>query len=86
MRTIVARKHRGGLAESLATARIIPATWEGLRAYFDDFDGELGLEPYAWDARIGWDTYIVTIDGNCVGFTNGPVAEFNAEAEKARKA
>ena len=36
--------------------------------------GLLQVEPYGFDDRIGWDTHIVTIDGNAVGFTNGPVS------------
>jgi hypothetical protein len=30
------------------------------------------VEPYIFDDRIGWDTYIVTVNGNAWGFTNGP--------------
>lgn len=29
------------------------------------------VKPYCYDARIGWDTYIVTVDGHAWGFTNG---------------
>ena len=35
-------------------------------------DGVVLVEPYTFDARIGWKTHIVTIDGNAVGFTDGP--------------
>ena len=35
--------------------------------------GVLKVEPYLFDKRIGWDTYIVTLDGNAIGFTNGPL-------------
>ena len=31
------------------------------------------IEPYGFDKRIGWDTHIVTIDGEAWGFTNGPL-------------
>jgi len=31
------------------------------------------VEPYCFDSRIGWDTYIVTVDHRAVGFTDGPV-------------
>jgi hypothetical protein len=36
-------------------------------------DGVVSVSPYTWDERIKWDTHIVTLDGNAVGFTNGPV-------------
>lgn len=38
-------------------------------------DGAVRVEPYTYDERIGWDTHIVTIDGNAVGFTDGPVEQ-----------
>lgn len=32
------------------------------------------VEPYGgFDARIGWDTHIVTVQGHAIGFTNGPL-------------
>lgn len=34
---------------------------------------ELTVQQYGWDARIGWDTYLVSIDGCAVGYTNGPL-------------
>jgi hypothetical protein len=35
---------------------------------------DVEVKYYAEDMRIGWPTtYIVTIKGNAVGFTNGPV-------------
>lgn len=32
---------------------------------------DLQIEPYCWDARIDWDTHIVRVKGDAVGFTNG---------------
>lgn len=32
------------------------------------------LEPYCFDARIGWNTYLVTVKGNAWGYTNGPLS------------
>ncbi len=29
------------------------------------------LEPYCYDPRIGWDTYLVTVNGNAWGYTDG---------------
>jgi hypothetical protein len=32
------------------------------------------VEPYTYDARIDWDTYLITIDGYGVwGMSNGPL-------------
>lgn len=31
------------------------------------------VEPYAYDARIRWDTYIVKVNGSVWGFTDGPL-------------
>lgn len=35
--------------------------------------GEVRVEPYCYDDRIEWDTYIVTLDGRATGFTDGPL-------------
>lgn len=36
--------------------------------------GVVKVEKYGGiDERIGWDTYIVTINGDACGFTNGPL-------------
>jgi hypothetical protein len=69
------REHRGGLAESLATCKII-STRKSLEAHleksFSMFKiANVEIEPYPdsknnFDARIGWFTQIVTIvyEGN----------------------
>lgn len=31
------------------------------------------VRPYGFDARIGWDTHIVIMDGDPIGFTDGPI-------------
>lgn len=31
------------------------------------------VEPYSYDKRINWDTYIVCENGRGCGFTNGPL-------------
>jgi len=33
----------------------------------------ISVERYCYDSRIKWDTYVVTVDGQGVGFTDGPV-------------
>lgn len=35
----------------------------------------IDIEPYGYDRRIDWDTYIVTADGRAVGYTNGAVED-----------
>ncbi len=35
--------------------------------------GSVTIEPYSFDERINWATYIVKIKGQPVGFTNGPI-------------
>jgi hypothetical protein len=34
------------------------------------------IEPYGYDARIGWDTYVITLDGYGVwGFAKGSIPD-----------
>jgi hypothetical protein len=76
------REHRGGLGESMATVIELPAEHAALVAhcamlldkwYFEFKPEELHVEPYAFDPRISWDSYIVTIDRyGVMGFTDGP--------------
>ena len=33
----------------------------------------LEVKPYGFDARINWAAYLVTLDGNAIGYTNSPV-------------
>jgi hypothetical protein len=37
--------------------------------------GQVKVVPYGYDARINWDTHIVVVDGQAVGFTDGPCTE-----------
>ncbi len=80
------REHRGGLAESMETV-VEVETKADLAAHmrsklapfgFNFEDADLMVKPYGenglpmHDERIGWDTYVVTIEGYGVaGFTNG---------------
>ncbi len=36
---------------------------------------EVEVAEYTYDPRIEWDTYIVTIGGNAIGFTDGPIKQ-----------
>jgi hypothetical protein len=76
-----ARRHRGGLAESMATVQPCSSLGdlvELINRDFADFGvkvdaGIVHVEPYVFDDRIGWDTYLVSIDGHGVwGMTDGP--------------
>lgn len=58
------------------------ATMEELRAVLESTPWTSGgvfskatiaVKPYAYDSRIDWDTHIVTVNGNAVGFTDGPL-------------
>lgn len=55
----------------METVEQIDPTKEALCQYFGV--DELYLEWYAFDARIGWDSYIVTDKHGVLGFTDGPL-------------
>lgn len=80
------RSQRGGFAESMAevvecepnlfsleTAIAktlpLPQVFGPLRNF------SFKVTPYCYDDRNGWNTYVVTVDGQAVGFTDGPCTE-----------
>lgn len=75
------RPHRGSLAVAMAEVREIDSLAEliafaeaELGHYSVDVSG-LKVEPYCYDTRIDWDTYIVSIPKyGVIGFTNGPLS------------
>ena len=76
------RNQRGSLEDSLKTVVDLPATRLALfchlhrQAILPQFRiDDMAVKFYAEDWRVeGWaTTFIVTINGNAVGFTNGPV-------------
>ena len=79
------REHRGFLVESMETVQEIEATKRALFEFIKESfinwptmlsikETDIHVEPYGYDDRINWDTYIVTIDGYGVfGFTDGDV-------------
>lgn len=82
----MARRHRGSLSESMTTVveiRNFDALIDIIRSDFGWFAHPLAVDkdtvhvsPYGsgMDTRIGWNTYIVTVDLFGVwGFTNGPL-------------
>lgn len=66
------REHRGGLSESMATVVEIEPTLEALTAHINALFQQMGpvvtpdmivIHPQGFDARIGWNTYLVAIEG-----------------------
>lgn len=86
------RHHRGSLAESMRTVVELDPSLEALRAHLTssrkndphgNHVGNLVVSYYGEDNRIGWSiTYIVTEDGNAIGFTNGPINVENSREIK----
>lgn len=78
--TILYRQHRGSLADSMETVQPVESV-DDIRKIEDDlreFGYDLSVievKPYGFDARIGWDTHIVTVPGyGPLGFTSGPLS------------
>lgn len=76
------REHRGLLSESMATVRevkdrdeLLAIIREHLRPFGVEVEpAQLCIEPYTYDGRIGWDTYLISIDGYGVwGMADGPL-------------
>lgn len=67
------RPQRGSLDAAMAEVRKV-ATRAELATLLHAPEDWISVEPYGGvDKRIGWDTYIVTVRGQGVGFTNGPL-------------
>ena len=74
------REHRGLLAESMETVVDLEG-FDALVAYLAEKFKPWGVEVTpelvkaekygGFDTRIGWDTWIVMVDGAAVGFTDG---------------
>ena len=73
------REHRGLLSESMATVREVKNRSELLaiiqsQLLFEMDPARLHVEHYMYDGRIGWDTYLISIDGYGVwGMADGPL-------------
>ena len=92
------RAHRGSLEDAMRTeepctsrAELI-AILKRTELMPPFYPTEVEVKHYCYDQRIRWETYIVTIRGVAVGFTNGPlesegeqamVPEANSEEVKA---
>jgi hypothetical protein len=77
------RDHRGGLAESMETVREIEPTIDALAVILKVPSSAITVEKYGgYDERIGWDTYLVCVEGQPVGFTDGPCSTNDAIAKQ----
>ena len=52
---------------------ILKPGWERYPGFENIAEDRIVMEPYGYDARIGWDTYVVMLDNMPVGFTDGPL-------------
>lgn len=75
------RWHRGSLADSMTTVVEVTALSELTALIQADWPEvtHLSVKPYAYDARTGWDTYLVeaVFSDGCTavaGMTDGPLA------------
>ena len=74
------RDHRGGFMDSMATVREL-ADRAALMAHLRDAyrgvlqvtEAALEVIPYCYDYRNGWQTYLITLHGQGVGYTDGPI-------------
>ena len=69
------RPQRGGLADSMAEVVELRPSIEALVRHLKVPGDRIDVRPYYYDDRTGWKTYIVTVDGQAVGFTDGPCTE-----------
>ena len=69
------RFHRGSLEDSMKTVVEVNylAEIKALLRSAGYPPGEVKVYDYGYDARINWNTYVVTIDRKHVGFVNGRV-------------
>ena len=81
---VLYRPHRGGLDDSMrevVEVNDLPQLVRHMRREVESWypedelptEGNTKLEPYAYDPRIKWDTYLVTVKGQAWGYTNGPL-------------
>ena len=73
---VLYRPHRRFLDEAMKEVSEVNSMPELARLLTPELkDGDkITVEKYGgFDERIGWDTYIVCINGQACGFTNGPL-------------
>jgi hypothetical protein len=67
------RYHRLSLAEAMTTVVDIEPTLEALATELNTNPKRLRVDARGFDSRVEWDTHAVTLDGQIVGFTDGPI-------------
>jgi len=75
------RPQRGSLEDSMQSVVTLPPTRRALFGHLvaerllrhGQTEGNVAVKPYAVDDRIGWRTHLVTVGGQAVGFTDGPL-------------
>jgi hypothetical protein len=73
---VLFRFQRGGLTESMATIQEFSTLEELARIVSETYPEDarsISVKPYCFDERIGWDTHIVSLGGDAIGFTDGPI-------------
>ena len=81
VQTMKYRPQRGGYDESMAEVvevnSLADIEKEMRREYPHlSYGIPLNMRPYGHDRRNGWDTWVVLLYGEAVGFTNGKLCEF----------
>ena len=64
------RPQRGGLIESMVGVVNIDPTLDSLARHLNVPVEDLECYFYGYDTRILWNTFVVTVDGDIVGFTD----------------
>lgn len=72
------RLHRGSFDDSQSTMAEIEPTESAVLLYLSarwgqSTTGVVKVAPYVYDPRIKWDTHVVTLNGDVVAFTDGPL-------------
>ena len=66
------RPQRGGYEESMTECVTLDPTCEALARHLNADIEDIEVDFYCHDTRVGWeDTFIVTVDGDVVGFMDG---------------
>jgi hypothetical protein len=77
MKQITVRPQRGGFADSMRESKIIPATHEAIADWIKTFHplcetDQISVTHMGLDPRNGWNTLIICVNGNGVGFADLP--------------
>ena len=72
MTTFRFRPQRGGLEESMKEVKTFDSKLE-LAKHLGVCYFSVEAEAYGYDPRIEWNTWIVLVDGQAVGFTDGGI-------------